>query len=413
MLMSWMHVEPRSVQALNETTFLVTYVSGIFPDEIGSAVEKIEDWLGKAVVIICNEVTTNQLPQVIECAWDTTGVDSVVFNTRIDDMHSDPNQSVQSGYHHYTGSPAVPGASGTTILNKIPGILCFSGTEREKDTVQFEQWLHAISDAWKNLNKQLVRAAINKSCVGDVADAICCLPPMAALDDVFEKFKWLCGSVEFFNTLMQEFYRIVQGKIEKVQTFVHHLERALKAIKQQHPYAITKEEGTKHLEDCLFHELKLNIHNALHYMYDKPDSQYSQLVMASRKAETEIPGSSVSKARAKSAMVETDTASQVKVASSDLSYEALTQQIAYLMSVVTNQTNWNLSKDNECNGSKSSNGNDKYSSTKFQRPKRDRKNMKCWGCGGPGHSWRECYIPRQGNNLPFKLNNQNQNQNNN
>ena len=43
--MSWMHVEPRSVQAFNETTFLVTYASGILADEIGAAVEKIEDWL--------------------------------------------------------------------------------------------------------------------------------------------------------------------------------------------------------------------------------------------------------------------------------------------------------------------------------------------------------------------------------
>ena len=55
----------------------------------------------------------------------------------------------------------------------------FSGTEREKDTVWFEQCLHAISDARKNVNEQLVRAAINKSCEGDVADAICCLLPRA------------------------------------------------------------------------------------------------------------------------------------------------------------------------------------------------------------------------------------------
>ena len=58
------------------------------------------------------------------------------------------------------------GASGATILNKIPGISCFSGTEREKDTVQFEQWYHAISSARRNFNEQLVRAAITKSCVG-------------------------------------------------------------------------------------------------------------------------------------------------------------------------------------------------------------------------------------------------------
>ena len=60
-------------------------------------------------------------------------------------------------------------------------------------------------------------------------------------------------------------------------------------IKQQHPHAITVEEGENHLKDSLFHRLRHNIHNALHYMYDKPDSQYSQLVMAARKAKTETP----------------------------------------------------------------------------------------------------------------------------
>ena len=50
-------------------------------------------------------------------------------------------------------------------------------------------------------------------------------------------------------------------------------------------------------------------------MYNKSASQYNQLVMAARKAETEPPGSSVSKARAKSAVVGTDL--QAKVASFD------------------------------------------------------------------------------------------------
>ena len=57
------------------------------------------------------------------------GVELVVFNTKIDDMRSDSNQSVQSGYHSYAGGPAVPGASGITFLNKIPGSLHFSGKE--------------------------------------------------------------------------------------------------------------------------------------------------------------------------------------------------------------------------------------------------------------------------------------------
>ena len=83
----------------------------------------------------------------------------------------------------------------------------------------------------------------------DAADAICCLPPGATLDDIIEKFKWLYGSLESFDTLMQEFYWIVQGKSERVQTFLLHFEWALKAIKQQHPHVMTKEESINHLKD--------------------------------------------------------------------------------------------------------------------------------------------------------------------
>ena len=68
-------------------------------------------------------------------------------------------------------------------------------------------------------------------------------------DDIIEKIKWLYGSVKLFDTLMQEFYRIIQGKRERVQAFVLHLEQDLKAIKQQHPHAMMEEEGKNHLKD--------------------------------------------------------------------------------------------------------------------------------------------------------------------
>ena len=207
---------------------------------------------------------------------------------------------------------------------------------------------------------------------------MCCLPPGAILDDILEKFKWLCESIESSDTLMQEFYHIAQGKSEKVQTFVLHLERALKVIKQQYPYAMTEEEGHRHLKDDLFNGLKPNLCNGLHYLYEKPDSQYSQLVMASRKAETETLRSSASEVRAKSVVVGANTDSLETKASSKPSYEAITQQIAYLMSAIANQTNPNMTKTSGHPGFKP-NRNGKYSNT-FQRPKCDRKNMTSWGC---------------------------------
>ena len=117
--MSWTHVEPRSVHALNEITFLLTYSSGILAEEIGTAIEKIEEWLSKPVVITCDEVTTAWLPQVIKHAHHITGVESVVFNTRLDEMKSDSNASVHS-YAAMNGGQSMQGVSGPTFLSKMP-----------------------------------------------------------------------------------------------------------------------------------------------------------------------------------------------------------------------------------------------------------------------------------------------------
>ena len=113
--------------------------------------------------------------------------------------------------------------------------------------------------------------------------------------------------------------------------------------------------------------------NVLHYMYDKPDSQYSQLVMAARKVRTETPGSSVSEARAKSAVAGTD--SQSKVVNPNPSYEAITQQTAYLMSTITNQ---NTNKTNGQNGPNQNNGDRKFPSAKLRI---SRRTERIWNAG--------------------------------
>ena len=125
--------------------------------------------------------------------------------------------------------------------------------------------------------------------------------------------------------------------------------------------------------------------------------------MASRKAETETLGSSVSEGRAKSAIVGANTDLVEAKASSEPSYKAITQHIAYLISAVAIQVNPEQTKTSGCPGFKP-NGKNKYSSNTFHRSKYDRKKRTSWGCGGSRHSWRECSTPRQGNTLPFRPN---------
>ena len=56
-LTGWTNMEPKRLQALNETIFLATFAVGILAEEIGIAIERIDSWLGKPVVITCNEAT--------------------------------------------------------------------------------------------------------------------------------------------------------------------------------------------------------------------------------------------------------------------------------------------------------------------------------------------------------------------
>ena len=145
---------------------------------------------------------------MLKHAWCISRADSVVFNHKTDDLHSDSLQTIPNEPHSLMVSPAPLKPVDQPLLYMISGMPQFFSTDREKDIVLFEQCYNAILDALRNFSEPLVRAAITKSCVGDVADAMCCLPPETILDDILEKIKWLYGSVESSDTLMQEFYHI-------------------------------------------------------------------------------------------------------------------------------------------------------------------------------------------------------------
>ena len=95
------------------------YSSGILVEEIWSAVERIDEWLGKPVVITCDEMTAMQLPQVVEHVKSKTRVKYVVFNTRLEDMKANSDPSIHKGNHSCAGGSAMLEGAGTTVINKI------------------------------------------------------------------------------------------------------------------------------------------------------------------------------------------------------------------------------------------------------------------------------------------------------
>ena len=89
---------------------------------------------------------------MLKCVLCISRAHSVVFNPKTDDLYSDSLQTIPNESHSLMVSPAPLKPIDQPLLHTIPGIPQFSGTEREKGTVWFQHWYHAISDACRNVS---------------------------------------------------------------------------------------------------------------------------------------------------------------------------------------------------------------------------------------------------------------------
>ena len=120
---------------------------------------------------------------------------------------------------------------------------------------------------------------------------------------------------------MQNFYKISQGN-EKVPSFVTRLEGTLNQIRIKCPSRIANHEVSSHLKDRLFHGVKKHVRDSIWYLYSNPQTTYSKLVVAARRAESKTEETKV---KARSA-----AATEVPAGSKELG-----DQIAQLMAALT------------------------------------------------------------------------------
>ena len=86
---------------------------------------------------------------------------------------------------------------------------------------------------------------------------------------------------------MQKFYKLQQGKTEKVTVYVIQLEGAPNAVQQEYPTMLSVSKVHKKVRDHLFHGIHKQLHDSMCYFYDDTRIMYPQLVTAAHKAESE------------------------------------------------------------------------------------------------------------------------------
>ena len=111
-----------------------------------------------------------------------------------------------------------------------PKISTFSGDMAPgKTEVSYEQWSHEVQCIKDHYPEVVVQESIMRSLKGAVADMACYMGSTAGVSKILEKLSIIFGTVASFDALMQNFYKISQGK-EKVPSFMTKLEGTLNQI---------------------------------------------------------------------------------------------------------------------------------------------------------------------------------------
>ena len=103
---------------------------------------------------------------------------------------------------------------------KPPALLPFSGADPvPKDEASCEHWVWQAKKALKRCTAGAVRIAIVQSVRGEVRELVVAVGFKASVEMLLEKIEDHFREKWTTDSLQQDFYKITQGKIEKVRQF--------------------------------------------------------------------------------------------------------------------------------------------------------------------------------------------------
>ena len=170
---------------------------------------------------------------------------------------------------------------GTPRINTFSGKVMLGKTE-----VSFKQWYHEVQCVKDHYLESVVWESIVWSLKGAAADMAQYMGPTASVREILQKLMVIFGMVASFDVLMQNFYKVTQGNNEKVPSFSTRLEGTLNQFQLKWPRRIADCEVACHLKDQLFHRVCKHIRDSIRYLHGNPETTYSQLMVAARKAES-------------------------------------------------------------------------------------------------------------------------------
>ena len=110
----------------------------------------------------------------------------------------------------------------------------FTGDELKGD-VSFEHWEYEVETLRKAYTESAIQEAITKSLKGSATESLRSLGPTATVEQILQSMKGKYGITASYDSLMRDFYALVQEESEKFLQFATKIEIKLASIKWRFP----------------------------------------------------------------------------------------------------------------------------------------------------------------------------------
>ena len=160
----------------------------------------------------------------------------------------------------------------------------FSGSDPvPKDEVSCKQWVWQAKEALKSCMVGAVRIALVQSVRGEVREFAVAVGFEESVEMLLDKVEDRFGEKWTADGLQQDFYKITQGKNEKVRQFTGRLEAQFKKLKEKVP----GHYDNSMLKERLFHGMHQQLKDSIQFYYKREETTYEELFWEAVEAEKE------------------------------------------------------------------------------------------------------------------------------
>ena len=142
-----------------------------------------------------------------------------------------------------------------------------------KDEASCEQWVWQAKEALKSCTVGAVRIAIVQSARGEVREFTTTVGFEESVETLLDKVEDRFGEKWTADGLQQDFYKITQGKNEKVRQFAGRLEAQFKKLKEKVP----RHYDNSMLKECLFHGMHQQPKDSIRFYYKREETTFEEL----------------------------------------------------------------------------------------------------------------------------------------